>query len=162
VGVEALAVDAGPAAIGTDAGIGDEDVGVQLGVAGPAGVVAEGGAHHPAAGLEADPSAVDASPAHPAGVALQVVDRPLHRLLMGSEHGPGVVTVAERPQDRHRLGGGEGGVVAGPQHPAVPQVGAVGPAAGEEGTQVVVADGSRQAQRLGQVPEPAAGLLTAP
>ena len=159
VGEQAGAVDAGPPAVGPGGGVGDQDVGVQLGVAGPAGVVDEGGRHHPPARLEAHPFAVDASPAHPAGVGLQVLDGSCHRRVVGGDHRPHVVAVAQGEQDRDRLGGGEGGVVAGAEHPAVAQVTAVGPAPGEQGPQVVGIDGPRQAERLGAAPQPAAGHL---
>ena len=90
---------------------------------------------------------------------LQVLDGSCHRRVVGGDHRPHVVAVAQGVQDRHRLGGGEGGVVAGAEHPAVAQVAAVGPSAGEQGPQVVSIDGPRQAERLGAAPQPAAGHL---
>ena len=110
LGEEVAAVERPPRTVGA-AHLGrDEQVGVQLGIEGPAGAVDVGG----------DDQAVAVELEHPGlarpregGVFLQVVDSGGHRGVVGRADFLAQATVTEAPQQRHGLGRRQRNAVAG-------------------------------------------------
>ena len=108
--VDRRVVEPGPAAVRPTGRVGDEDVGVELGVAGAGGAVEVGGGEEAVAPDEF--VAAVAAPG-PAGLALHVVERGGDGgAVGGGDLGPGALA-AERPGERDRLRRREGEVEAG-------------------------------------------------
>jgi hypothetical protein len=108
--VDRRGVEPGPAAVRPSGRVGDEDVGVELRVAGAGGAVQVGGGEEAVAPDEF--AAAVAAPG-PAGLALHVVERGGDRCPMDpGDLGAGALA-AERPGERHRLRCREGEVEAG-------------------------------------------------
>jgi hypothetical protein len=103
-------VEAGPAPVRALGRVGDQHVGVELGVAGAGGAVAVGGGEV-ARALD-EPGAAAAAP-RPAGLALQVGEGGVDRALVGVPHRGARPLVSERPQQRDRLRRREGEIEAG-------------------------------------------------
>ena len=110
VRVQLPAVEGGPTAVGPAGQVGDEDVGVQVRVAGSAGAMSKRRCDETAAVGEAIPTGAEPDPA---GVALHVLERLADCGVVCSAHCTGVVVVAEREQDRHRLRRVEGEIKGG-------------------------------------------------
>ena len=108
--IDPRVVEAGPAAVGPLGRVGDQDVGVELGVAGPRGAVAVGGGEEARAGNELGAACPSSCPA---GLALQVVERGLDRLLVGGDHARSGCWVTQRPGQGDRLRCREGEIEAG-------------------------------------------------
>ena len=156
--VEQGAVEGAETVIGTLGHVGHEQVRVQLGVAGPAGAMAEGGHDEPFAAHVID--AVVAPPAH-GGVVLGVGDGLRRRRLVGGRHLRLHVRPAEGVQKRDRLRGRQGDVearagiatLAAPPRQQALAGGGVGGA--EDELQGLPVHLSGQAQVLGQPSVPA-------
>jgi len=106
--VERRVVEAGPAAVGSDRRVGDQDMGVELEVAGARGAVPVGGGEEAPAGDELGRRAA----ASEAGGALKVGERGLHRGAVGGDHLGAGPAAAERPGEGDRLRRREGEVEA--------------------------------------------------
>jgi hypothetical protein len=89
--------------------VGDEDVGVEGGVAGTAHAMAEGHGDEAGAGLD---HLAAAAALHEAGLALEVADPGGDGAVVGGEDRLAGLRVAEGVDQRDRLGGGEADVVA--------------------------------------------------
>ena len=155
--VEVPVVEGGPPTVGPLGHVGDQDVGVQRRVRGPAGAVAKGGADE-AVGFSLLDTAV-ATP-DPAGVAFEVLDGLVDGAVVTGDDRGGGGPVAEAPHQRDRLRGRQREVHAGPGGVRLPQrlVG-TGPPAGEDGAQVVGANLALEAEPVGAPAEPPAGDL---
>jgi len=107
--VDRRVVEARPAAVRPLGRVGDQDMGVELGVAGAGGAVDVGGGEEAVAG---DELVAAATAAAPAGLALQIAER------LGDGGGVGFLDLAgdrmaaERPGQRDGLRGREGQVEA--------------------------------------------------
>ena len=103
-------VEAGPAPVRSLGRVGDQDVGVELGVAGPGGAVLEGGGEE-ARAVEEFMAAGAA--ARPAGLALHVGEGGCYGVAVGLVDLDRRLVAAERPEQRDGLRGGKGEVEAG-------------------------------------------------
>ena len=149
VGVERLAVEGGRAP-GCPGRVGDDRVGVQVGVAGSGGAMAEGRDGEPFA-REAVPAS--ASAARPGGVAFDVVEGLSDGFVVRIAELRGEGLVADAEEDGDGLRCGEGEVVA--------QDGlAVGRVGLQRAEELVVADNAREALLGGAGPVPAAWRLS--
>ena len=109
--VELAGVDAGDAAVGSAAGVDDDEVAVEVGVAEAAGAVVEAGDDQPGP-VEVGVAAVAA--AHDGGLGFQQRDDGLLGSVEGVFDVSSAVGVADGPvEDRERLGDADGGVEPG-------------------------------------------------
>ena len=151
-------VEAGPAPVGALGRVGDQDMGVELGIAGAGGAVLEGGGEEAVA---VDEFLAAGAAAGPAGLALQVVEGGCCGVAVGLVDLDRRLVAAECPEQGDGLRGGEGEVEAGDRslppdgaHPERLAVGGV--AAGQHRGELVCLDPARQAQLLGRVAYPVA------
>ena len=137
--------------------VGDQDVGVQMRVAGPGGAVPEGGGHEPV-GHHLVEAAV--TPPGPGRLDLEDAQGLGHGCLVGVPDRSGHLGRSQGEEQGHRLGGGEGGVEAGdlgrPLGSAEP-LPRSGMASLQDGVQVVGLDLAGQAEQVGAVAGPLAG-----
>ncbi len=106
--VDRRVVEPGPAALG-EGGVGDQDVGVELRVAGAGGSVRVAGGQEARA---VDELAASCSASGPAGLPLQVVERGFHGGAVGLFDLAADRRAPERPGQRDRLRSGEGEIEA--------------------------------------------------
>ena len=174
--VDRLAVQRRPAAVGPASHVGDQHVGVELRVAGPAGAVPEPGGDEPAAGqatgAEPGRGAAVCGPVvrpatHEAGLSFQPADRFVDRRVEGFDDLTTHQRVAQRVQHRHRLRRRERQVE--PRHPPLPGLQAVTVRClagariqpSEDRPQVLTRHRARQPQGPDGVADPPSGQLAA-
>src|SRR4051794_5091039 len=113
--VDRRVVEPGPAAVRPLGRVGDQDMGVELGISGARGAVEVAGGKEAIAVDELMPSRAAAGPA---GFSLQVVQGRFDGGgVGGASLGPHLLA-AERPEQGDRLGRGGGGIEAGNRAPA--------------------------------------------
>jgi len=154
-------VKARPAAVWTEGRVGDQDMGMELRVAGAGRAMGVGGGKEAVAG---DEFMTAFAPAGPAGLTLQVAERFGHGGAVGVGDLAGNRMAAERPGERDRLRSREGEVEAGnrlavrcrlqPERFAANRV-----VAGQHRDELVGVDLALQAEVGGGVAEPVALCL---
>ena len=160
VALDEAGVEGEPTTVGRLHTVGDHEVGVELRVERPAGVLAEHRRDDP---LGVDDGDLAADPVAGVGVTFDPSGERSDRGVVGVEHLASDVVVAEGEQDRHRLGCRGGDVEAADRVVVVAasemSVRALRVHAGDEGEEGVVVDLARQAEHRCAVAEPrAAGL----
>ena len=157
--VELAGVDAGDAAVGSSAGVGDNEVAVEVRVAESAGVVVKAGDHEAVAVVVVETAVASA---HDGGFGFEELDDGGFGSVDGVFDVAAGVVVADAPEHRHRFGDAEGDVEGGDLDGKLGERGAgVGSDAFEDGSEVVGVDGAGEAELFGEGAVPLAGAFEA-
>jgi hypothetical protein len=157
VAVEVAPIESGPAPVGALGQIGEQDVGVQRRVAGPAGAMTEGGTDE-ALGVTDGGSAM--TTAHVTGVTFEVLQGGVDGPVVAADDHLGRGLVPESPHQRHRLGCRQREFEPGPGGPGGAQrLVAARATAGEHRSQLVALHRAAEPEAGGAGPDPAARRL---